>query len=178
MEKPAWRKLYIVGSRGGEHDGTQIIEIWLYRQLYLLYFRLVNYLYRITEAKSNETENIAFLSGLSDAKLEKKLLLVREQMAIAETNHQTDAIELLKLWERQIIEARTAKCEHEKETNNLSEIEIELAELDAMEKLAEQRNEIIVRKLPPIATVKHIELAEEEQADQPKTPDIEQLKLF
>lgn len=138
----------------------------------------MNYLYRITEAKSNETENIAFFSGLSDAKLEKKLVLVHEQMAIAETNQQTDAIELLKVWERQIIEARAAKCEHEKETNNLSEIETELAEMDAMEKLAEQRNEIIARKLQPIANVKHTELPEEEPADQPKAPDTEQLKLF
>jgi hypothetical protein len=135
-------------------------------------------LYRITEAKSNEIENIAFLSGLSDAKLEKKLVIVREQMAIAETNQQIDAIELLKVWERQIIEARAAKCEHQKEQNNLSEIEIELAELEAMERLAEQRNEIIARKLQPVAKLPDIELPEEEAIEQPKTPDIEQLKLF
>ena len=101
----------------------------------------MNYKQRIQEAVTDQTANVSFLARLPDTRLEKKLSIVREQMNLAAGN--TAALELLKTWERQIIEARLVKHEQEPELNELSEIEMELAEMETMEKLLEERMKVI-----------------------------------
>ena len=78
---------------------------------------------RINEAIENAHANIAWLARLSDAKLVKKLNNIRAQILLAQTNQQTEAIELLTIWERQVIQARCLKHEQQPELNELSEIE-------------------------------------------------------
>ena len=83
---------------------------------------------RIEEAIKDELVNISFLSRLPDVKLEKKLAIVREQMNLTAGN--AGVLELLITWERQIVEARVIKHEQQPELNELSEIELELANLE------------------------------------------------
>jgi hypothetical protein len=140
----------------------------------------VNYNLRIEEALNNETANVSFLSRLPDAKLEKKLNIVREQMNLATGNK--DALALLRIWERQIIEARVIKHEQQPELNERSEIEMELAEIEAMDKLLEERLEILKRTTDnsqrtteerPL-TIDDRPLEENEE----KQIEVNQLKLF
>lgn len=69
----------------------------------------MNYTQWMEEAKIHETENVSFLAHIPDSKLERKLSVVREQMNLAGKNKQEDAVQLLKIWERRIIEARVIK---------------------------------------------------------------------
>lgn len=135
----------------------------------------MNYLLRIDEAKSHETSNISFLSSLSDYRLEKKLAIIREQMIIAEKNKQGEAIELLKIWERQVIEARVLKHEQQPVQAEMTEIERELAEIEAQEEKVEKRTKILegLTKQSEEATID-----DEETTTEYQPPSDNQLKLF
>ena len=78
---------------------------------------------RIKEALDNAAENIAYLARFADSKLEKKLLIVQAQIAIAANNKQDEALKLLLIWERQIIEARILKYEQHPPLDELTEID-------------------------------------------------------
>jgi hypothetical protein len=90
----------------------------------------VSYAIRIKEALDHADENIAWLSRFADAKLEKKLNIVQAQIAIASTNKQNEALQLLHIWERQIIEARILKYDQYPQLDELTELEERLAEKD------------------------------------------------
>jgi len=68
---------------------------------------------QIQEALTNEDPYIHLLASMPDERLERKLRIVHSQMDIALKNKQEEALELLAIWEKQIIEARLLKDEKE-----------------------------------------------------------------
>jgi len=95
--------------------------------LLFLYFDSLSYAVRIKEALDHATENIAYLSHFADTKLEKKLNIVQQQIAMASQNKQDGALRLLLIWERQIIEARILKYNQHLPLDELTEIEQRIA---------------------------------------------------
>lgn len=106
----------------------------------------MNYIQRISDCMDNETENVAFLSYFTTAKLEQKLLLVRGQIEIATKNELRDALELLKLWEKQIIDAVELKRVLNPDENALLDMNMELPEVMGYE-LFQKRQEVLKNKL-------------------------------
>jgi hypothetical protein len=106
----------------------------------------MNYIQKISSALDKETENISFLAYFPSTKLQQKLTLVKKQIEIATRNEQTDALELLKLWETQITEAQLLKQQLNPDENPLLEMDFELPEIMAFE-LIEKRQELLRQKL-------------------------------
>jgi hypothetical protein len=91
----------------------------------------VSYPIRIKEAPDNATENIAYLSRLADHKLERKLNIIQQQIGMAMRNRQDEALRLLLIWERQIIEARIMKYDQHPPLDELTELEKDRVEMEA-----------------------------------------------
>ena len=106
----------------------------------------MDYIQQITNALDKDVENIAFLAYFPDSKLEKKLLLVQQQLAVAEKNNQLGAAELLKIWEQQISDARILKQDLKLEDNPKLDMQMYLPEIEAYE-MIEKRQELLKQKL-------------------------------
>lgn len=106
----------------------------------------MSYISQITNALDKEIENVAFLAYFPDAKLEKKLLLVRQQVLVAEKNKQLQALDLLRIWEQQICDARVLKKELEIDDNPNLDMQLSLPEIEAYE-MIEKRQELMKQKL-------------------------------
>jgi hypothetical protein len=65
--------------------------------------------FQIADVLLNEKQYIEELAAMPDSVLAKKLDIVRQQLQMAWNNKLTDALELLSIWERQIITARHLK---------------------------------------------------------------------
>ena len=106
----------------------------------------MDYIQQISNALDKEVENVAFLAYFPFGKLEKKLSLVRKQLAVAEKNKQTGALELLKIWEEQILDAQILKQDLKIEDNAKLDMQMHLPEIEAYEEI-EKRQELLKEKL-------------------------------
>lgn len=106
----------------------------------------MNYTQYLHAALTNNAENISVLAHLSPVRLEHKLQLVKKQMGSARRFDQANALELLKLWEDQILQAAELKTQLGIENNDTSDIVMELPELAALE-MIEKRQELLRSKL-------------------------------
>ena len=108
--------------------------------------------FSIIEAKEKAEEWIAFLATYSDARLERRLQIIRKQQVIAEQDANAKGWELLMLWEQITIEARIFKEEKSipdaisEPTEELSYDEPEVATLsekrvEVFNKASEQKKE-------------------------------------
>jgi hypothetical protein len=106
----------------------------------------MSYIQQITNALDKEMENVAFLAYFPYPKLEKKHLLVKQQIAIAEKNNQLQALDLLKIWQSQIQDALTLKKNLQVEDNAELDMQLHLPEIEAYE-MIEKRQELLKQKL-------------------------------
>lgn len=106
----------------------------------------MNYIQRLSETMDREAENVAFLSYFPSAKLEQKLLSVRAQIEIATRNELRDALELLKLWEKQITDAQEMKRVLNPDENDLLDMNMELPEVIGFE-VFQKRQDVLRDKL-------------------------------
>ena len=67
---------------------------------------------RIQDCIDHHDEYILILASMPDSDLVEKLDTIHLQMALAEQQRDTEAIELLEAWRAQTIEARTYKAEN------------------------------------------------------------------
>ena len=112
----------------------------------MLKSQTMNYIQRLSDAMDNEAENVALLSYIPATKLEQKLLLVRGQIEIAAKNELRDALELLKLWEKQITDAVELKRVLNPDENPVLDMNMELPEVMGFE-LFQKRQEVLKNKL-------------------------------
>lgn len=66
---------------------------------------------RILDAITHADEYIAYLQTLPDKQLQKKLGIIRAQQQLAWKQKNERALDLLEVWERQVIEARYIRNE-------------------------------------------------------------------
>jgi hypothetical protein len=78
---------------------------------------------RIQDCIDHHDEYVLVLAAMPDRRLREKLDTIHLQMALAEQQRNTAAIELLEIWRAQTIEARTYKAE-----NNIPDAPDEIAE--------------------------------------------------
>jgi hypothetical protein len=97
---------------------------------------------RIQLALDNWDNYVSQLALMTDKELEKKLDLIHLQSEIAERTKNVESLELLDIWQRQIIEARILKAE-----NNIpdapNEIELAIADIETTVAQTEERKVII-----------------------------------
>lgn len=134
----------------------------------------MSYKLRIKDALDNADEYIAYLARFADHKLERKLNIVQQQIGIAMRNRQDEALHLLYIWERQIIEARIMKYDQHPPLDELTEIEKTIAEMEAFDKMTEKRQRIIAQKLPRKNPIEQIEQIPKEKP----AIEVTQMKLF
>ena len=67
---------------------------------------------QIQDCIDHHDEYVQVLAALPDRRLREKLDTIHLQMAIAEQQRNTEALELLEVWRTQTIEARTYKAEN------------------------------------------------------------------
>jgi hypothetical protein len=77
---------------------------------------------RIQDCLDHHEEYVLALAAMPDRRLREKLDTIHLQMALAEQQRNTAAIELLEVWRAQAIEARTYKAE-----NNIADAPDEIA---------------------------------------------------
>ncbi len=106
----------------------------------------MNYTQYLHTALNNNAENISVLAHLSPVRLEQKLQLVKKQIDSAQRFDQTGALELLKVWEDQLLQAAELKAQLGIANNDTSDVAMELPELAALE-MIEKRQEILRSKL-------------------------------
>lgn len=68
---------------------------------------------RIADAVNNSADYVAQLCAMHDVVLQRKLRIVRELMQLAFQQRKSDSLELLQLWEEQIINARYMRNEED-----------------------------------------------------------------
>lgn len=102
---------------------------------------------RIQLALDNWYDYVSRLASMSDKELEKKLDLIHVQSEIAERTKNVESLELLDIWQRQIIEARTLKAENNI-PDALNEIELAIADIETTVAQTEERHEVIENSLP------------------------------
>ena len=97
---------------------------------------------RIQLALDNWETYVTQLATMPDRELEKTLELIHLQSEIAERAKNSESLELLEIWQRQIIEARILKAD-----NNIpdapNEIELAIADIEITVAKAEERKEVI-----------------------------------
>ncbi len=132
---------------------TTILAQWVhnvkkrgFRAIYLLHFYGMNYLQRINTALEKDAENVSVLAHLPEERLDKKLALINRQVAAAKKYEQRDALELLKIWEAQVLNAKELKLQLNPAENLLVDVEMELPELAAFD-MIEKRQELLKLKL-------------------------------
>jgi len=106
----------------------------------------MNYIQRLTEALNKDAETVSVLANLPVAKLDNKLILLKKQIASAKKFEQHDAVELLRTWEDQVLNAKDLKQDLNMPDNNLLDVNMELTELAAFE-MIEKRQDILKSKL-------------------------------
>lgn len=131
---------------------------------------------RIRQALERAEEYIAYMATFPDKKLEKHLDIIHKQSVIAYKEKLTSSIELLEIWRSQIIQARILKVE-----NNIadvpSDMELAIADMESFEEKVEQRQEILNKATPTIASEEEMNYPEKEkEKENPDKP--EQLSLF
>src|SRR5688500_12391375 len=102
----------------------------------------MNYIQQITLALDKEVENIAFLAYFPEQKLDKKLLRLKQQLDVAGKNKMSEAVELLKLWEQQVLDAKVLKEELHIEDNPALELNMFLPEIDAFEMIEKRQSQL------------------------------------
>lgn len=97
---------------------------------------------RIQKALENWDAYVAQLATMPDKKLIEKLEVINMQAVIAQEKNITFSSELLEIWWRQVVEARTYKAE-----NNIpdapNEIEIAIADIETFIAKSEERQEAL-----------------------------------
>jgi len=97
---------------------------------------------RIQLALDNWDNYVSQLASMPDKELAKKLDLIHLQSEIAERTKNVESLELLDIWQRQVVEARIIKAE-----NNIpdapNEIELAIADIETTVAQTEERKEII-----------------------------------
>ncbi len=106
----------------------------------------MNYIQRISTALDTDTETVSVLAHLPVARLNTKLQLIKKQIASARKYEQYDAIELLHIWEDQIINAKALKLQLNLEENTTVDVNMELPELAAFD-MIERRQDLLKEKL-------------------------------
>ena len=106
----------------------------------------MNYIQRLSNALDNDAETVSVLANLPVAKLDNKLLLIEKQIISSLKYNQFDALELLKVWEGQVLNAKVLKQELKLADNNLLDVDMTLPELAAFE-MIEKRQDILKSKL-------------------------------
>jgi len=104
---------------------------------------------RIRLALENWDAYVAQLATMPDKKLVEKLEVINMQAVIAQEKNITSSSELLEIWWRQVVEARTYKAE-----NNIpdvpNEIELAIADIETFVIKAEQRQEALNEFTQPV----------------------------
>ena len=107
---------------------------------------------QLKEAMEQAEANVQLMAKWSQRDLAERLDLVHIQLQLAEQKKDMAAIELLEVWRSQLIAARIYKDEN-KVSDELSEIQQAIADIEVMEEQTEQRQEaltadevIVVRK--------------------------------
>jgi|ERR1043165_2641083 hypothetical protein len=106
----------------------------------------MNYAQRLHTALDKDAETVSVLAHLPVQKLENKLLLIAKQIESARKFAQNDAIELLRVWQDQVENAKELKRDLALEDNDLLDVEMEIQELAAFE-MIEKRQELLKSKL-------------------------------
>jgi hypothetical protein len=106
----------------------------------------MDYAQKLSNALDKEEETIAFLAFLPLSILEKKLLQVRRQLDIAQRNNILGPLELLKFWQKQLLDAKLLKAEFELEDYYDRDINFSLREVEEFEQI-EKRQELLKQKL-------------------------------
>lgn len=121
---------------------------------------------RIQLALDNWEAYVFQLAAMPDRELEKKLELIHLQSEIAERTRNTESLELLDIWRRQVIEARIHKAEHNI-PDAPNEIELAIRDIETTVAQSEEREE-------------KFKAAASEPASKPKIKeeDTDQLSLF
>ena len=132
---------------------------------------------RLQECIQNREQYILQLCSMSDVTLARKIDLIHEQLRMAYEEKNTDALELLQEWLRQVIAARIKK-DTEKIADAPDEMKIEIERMEAMEamdvmqQLADEREKVLEK-----IEDRRQETEEEGTEETPPKTD-EQLSLF
>lgn len=97
---------------------------------------------QIKEAIANAEQNIAFLAGLPDKKLQEKLETIHLQSEIAIKSKNTETLQLLEIWRSQIIEARIFKAEN-KIPDTTEEFEQAITDIHVIQHLQQKQQKAI-----------------------------------
>jgi len=107
---------------------------------------------QLKEAMEQAEANVQLMAKWSQRDLAERLELIHTQLQLAEQKKDIAAFELLEVWRSQLIAARIYKDEN-KVSDELSEIQQAIADIEVMAEQTEQRQEaltadevIIVRK--------------------------------
>jgi hypothetical protein len=104
---------------------------------------------RIRLALENWDAYVAQLATMPDKKLVEKLEVINMQAVIAQEKKITSSSELLEIWWRQVVEARTFKAE-----NNIpdapNEIALAIVDIETFVSKAEERNEALSGFTQPV----------------------------
>ena len=129
---------------------------------------------RIRQALERAEEYVAYLATMPDKELSKKLDIIHQQSVIAEKEKNTSSLKLLEVWRSQVIAARIHKIE-----NNIPDvpkaIDLALADMEAQEEKAEQRQEILNETRTTIVAEEETPYEEKEKRN---SDNSEQLSLF
>ena len=97
---------------------------------------------RIQKALDNWDEYVIQLANMSDKALVEKLEVINMQAVIAQKKNIASSVELLEIWWRQVVEARTYKAD-----NNIpdapNEIELAIADIETFVAKSEQRQDVL-----------------------------------
>ena len=129
---------------------------------------------RIRQALERAEEYVSYLATMPNKELSKKLDIIHMQSVIAEKEKNTSSLKLLEVWRSQVIAARIYKIE-----NNIPDvpkaIDLALADMEAQEEKAEQRQEILNETRTTIVS-EDVTPSPEKEKENPDKP--EQLSLF
>lgn len=104
---------------------------------------------RIRLAIENWDAYVIQLANMPDKKLVEKLEVINMQAVIAQEKNITSSSELLEIWWRQVVEARTYKAE-----NNIpdapNEIELAIADIETFVAKSEQRQDVLDEMTQPV----------------------------
>ena len=118
---------------------------------------------RIQDCLDNRDAYVTQLATMPDKELAKKLELIHLQSQMAERTKNTASLELLDIWQRQVIEARILKAE-----NNIpdapNEIELAIQDIETTIAIAEERQGVFTESANTAHT--HKNKIKEEDKDQ------------
>jgi len=103
---------------------------------------------RIKDCIDKHDKYVAIMATLPDKELAKKLDLVHIQSEIAEKTKSTGSLELLEVWQQQIIEARIYEAENQI-ADAPNEIELAIADIETFVVKSEQRQDVLSEMTQP-----------------------------